>query len=130
MRAAGERGEAFFERFCLRLPILLAPLAGIRAPALSVAVANAGGLASWRVPVMQPDELTAWPGGVRANTNGAFQPTTWIPAPPPARDRGHGALWRDFLAGWGPPVPPEAGEATLPEFSAQCEAMLTAAPPV
>lgn len=37
---------------------------------------------------------------------------------------------RDFLAEWGPPVPPEAGDATPPDFSAQCEAMLAAGPPI
>jgi len=37
---------------------------------------------------------------------------------------------RAFLAGWGPPVPAEAGDATTPDFSAQCEAMLAASPPI
>src|SRR3954471_24016159 len=35
-----------------------------------------------------------------------------------------------FLAKWGPEVPPEAGEATPPDFAAQCEALLEAAPPI
>lgn len=30
----------------------------------------------------------------------------------------------------GPPVPPEAGDTVLPDFEAQCQAMLTAAPKV
>src|SRR4029079_9964538 len=37
---------------------------------------------------------------------------------------------RDFLAQWGPPVPPEAGDTAPPDFAAQCAAMLAAAPPI
>jgi nitronate monooxygenase len=37
---------------------------------------------------------------------------------------------RKFLANWGPSVPPEAGDATLPDFAAQFEALLNAAPPI
>ena len=35
---------------------------------------------------------------------------------------------REFLATWGPAVPPEAGEVKLPDFEAQCQAVLAAAP--
>jgi len=31
---------------------------------------------------------------------------------------------------WGPPVAPEAGEAALPDFEAQCQTMLTIAPKI
>ena len=31
---------------------------------------------------------------------------------------------------WGPPVPPEAGDAALPDFEAQCQTILTEAPKV
>jgi nitronate monooxygenase len=36
---------------------------------------------------------------------------------------------REFLADWGPPVPPDAGNSAPPDFSAQCEAILAAEPP-
>src|ERR1700683_5232356 len=39
-----DRAEAFCDRFGLQVPILLAPMAGACPPALSIAVANAGGL--------------------------------------------------------------------------------------
>ena len=42
-----DRTKAFCARFNLRLPILLAPMAGVPAPALSVAIADAGGLGSF-----------------------------------------------------------------------------------
>ena len=35
---------------------------------------------------------------------------------------------REFLATWGPPVPPEAGDVKLPDFEAQCQALLAVAP--
>ena len=124
------RAEQFCRRFGLRVPILLAPMAGVPAPSLSVAVANAGGLGSCGVLLMKPDEIAAWANGVRAKSNGAFQLNLWIPDPPPKRDRIHEAQVRKFLAGWGPDVAETAGDATPPDFNAQCDAMLAAAPPI
>jgi nitronate monooxygenase len=50
MSATLHRAEAFCSRFGLRVPILLAPMASTCPPALSVAVANAGGLGGCGVP--------------------------------------------------------------------------------
>ena len=36
---------------------------------------------------------------------------------------------REFLSSWGPAVSAEAGDTTLPDFAAQCEALLAVAPP-
>jgi nitronate monooxygenase len=130
MSATTKRADAFCARFGLRVPILLAPMAGVSAPSVSIAVANAGGLGSCGVLLMQPDEIIAWANEVRSKSNGAFQLNNWISDPPPHRNRAHEARVRDFLADWGPPVPPEAGDATPPDFSAQCEAMLAASPPI
>jgi nitronate monooxygenase len=130
MSATTQRADAFCARFGLRVPILLAPMAGASAPSLSIAVANAGGLGSCGVLLMQPEEIIAWVNEVRSKSNGAFQLNNWIPDPPPLRDRAHEARVCDFLANWGPPVPPEAGDATPPDFSAQSEAMLAASPPI
>lgn len=123
------RAEAFCAEFGLQLPILLAPMAGVPAPALSAAVANAGGLGSCGVLLMKPEEIVAWAGQVRASSNGAFQLNLWIPDPPPRRDAENEARVRGFLGDWGPEVPAGAGDATPPDFAAQCEAMLEAAPP-
>ena len=125
-----ERAEAFCGRFGLRVPILLAPMAGASAPSLSIAVAKAGGLGACGVLMMQPDEVIAWSNEVRSNSNGAFQLNTWIPDPPPVRDFEHEARVRAFLGQWGPAVPEAAGDATPPDFSAQCEAMLQTVPAV
>jgi nitronate monooxygenase len=124
------RAESFCGRFGLRVPILLAPMAGASAPSLSIAVANAGGLGSCGVLLMQPEEILAWVREVRAGSNGAFQLNIWIPDPPPQRDPDHEARVRAFLGRWGPSVPPEAGDTTPPDFGAQCKAMLAARPPI
>src|ERR1700694_4498721 len=110
MSATMKRADAFCARFGLRVPILLAPMAGASAPSLSIAVANAGGLGSCGVLLMQPEEILAWAREVRAKSDGVFQLNNWIPDPPPERNPAHEARVREFLAGWGPSVPAEAGE--------------------
>jgi hypothetical protein len=124
------RAETFCQRFGLRLPILLAPMAGASSPSLSIAVANAGGLGSCGALLMQPQQIVAWANEVRASSNGAFQLNLWIPDPPPLRDAAHEARVRKFLADWRPPVAPEAGNETPPDFAAQCDALLAVGPPI
>jgi nitronate monooxygenase len=125
-----ERTTAFCGRFGLRVPILLAPLAGASAPALSIAVANAGGLGACGALLMTPPEIVAWATEVRAESNGRFQINLWIPDPVPVRNADHEAQWRDFLSRWGPAVAPNAGDASPPDFSAQCAALLEARAPI
>jgi nitronate monooxygenase len=128
--AATARAEAFCRRFGLRVPILLAPMAGACPPSLSIAVANAGGLGACGALLMSPQAIAAWAEEVRSNSNGAFQLNLWMPDPPPLRDRAQEARLREFLAGWGPEVPPEAADGAPPDFASQCEALLAAAPPI
>lgn len=122
--AARERVEHFCERFGLTVPILLAPMAGVPAPSLSIAVAQAGGLGACGVLLMMPAEITQWAGEVRRHGTGIYQLNNWIPDPSPVRDAGREAAVRAFLGKWGPEVPAEAGDATPPAFEAQFEAML------
>jgi nitronate monooxygenase len=124
------RAEAFAKSHHLRVPILLGPMAGACPPSLSIAVANAGGLGSCGALLMQPVAIKAWAADVRAGSNGGFQLNLWIPDPPPRRDPAAEDAVRTFLGGWGPEVAREAGDATPPDFAAQCEAMLEAAPPI
>jgi nitronate monooxygenase len=125
-----DRAEAFCKRFGLKLPILLAPMAGACPPSLSIAMMNAGSLGACGALLMQPKEIIAWADEVRAKGNGPFQLNLWIPDPPPRRDREHEDRLRAFLQRFGPEVPPNAGDATPPDFTAQCEALLAARPPI
>jgi nitronate monooxygenase len=124
------RTAAFCERFGLKVPILLAPMAGACPPSLSIAVAQAGGMGAAGLLLHTPEGIAAWMDEFRAGSDSPAQLNLWIPDPPPRRDPAHETRVRDFLAQWGPPVPPEAGDATPPDFAAQCEALLAAAPPV
>jgi len=124
------RAEAFSERFGLRVPILLGPMAGSSPPALAKAVANAGGLGACGALLMQPKAILDWAAEVRDGSTGVFQINLWVPDPAPVRDAAHEEEVRRFLAQWGPEVPSEAGDATPPNFTTQCEALLDAAPPI
>jgi nitronate monooxygenase len=124
------RAEAFCTAFGLGIPVLLAPMAGACPASLSIAVANAGGLGACGGLLMQPTTIKAWAAEVRAGTNGGFQLNLWIPDPPPARDEAAEATVRAFLGTWGPEVGPESGNATAPDFAAQCEAILEIGPAV
>src|SRR5450432_777178 len=115
-----DRTAEFCKRFGLRFPILLAPMAGASAPALSIAVANAGGLGACGALLMSPAEIVQWADVVRTATSGPFQINLWIPDPAPVRDRVQEERVRKFLADWGPSVAADAGDATPPDFTAQC----------
>ena len=124
------RADAFCARYRLRVPILLAPMAGACPPELSIAVARAGGMGAMGAVLSPPDEIAAWVESVRSQTDAPFQLNGWIPDPPPRRDADAEARVRDFLAAWGPAVPASAGDATPPDFDAQCETFLRLRPPV
>lgn len=125
-----DRADGFCRRFGLRVPILLAPMAGASAPALSVAVMRAGGAGACGALLMAPDELLEWTRAVRAAASGPFQINLWIPDPAPARDAVREDAVRSFLGHWGPAVPANAGDAVPPDFASQCGALLAAAPPI
>lgn len=130
-RTAGrERAEAFCAEMGLRAPILLAPMAGSCPPALSVAVAEAGGMGACGALLMKPASITRWAEQVRSGTAGPFQLNLWIPDPPAQRSEPAEAAVRAFLARWGPDVPPEAPDAPLPDFDEQCDALVGARPAV
>ena len=124
------RADAFCAAYGLQEPILLGPMAGACPAALSIAVANAGGLGSCGTLLMQPAAIKAWAAEMRAGSNGGFNLNLWIPDPAPPRDGKAEEAVRAFLNGWGPEVAAEAGDAAPPDFAAQCEAMLEVGPPI
>lgn len=124
------RAEAFCGRVGLRIPVLLAPMAGACPPSLSIAVAAAGGLGACGAVAMQPAAIRAWAGEFSTGCrDGSFQFNLWIPeAAAPVRDAAVESAMRAFLGQWGPAVPAGAGDFSRPDFAAQCEALLEARP--
>jgi nitronate monooxygenase len=118
----------FCRKYGLQLPILEAPMAGASPASLAIAVANAGGMGALGALMLKPEGIKDWATEVRAQSNGAFQLNVWIPDPAPVRNAEAEARVRDFLAEWGPPVPAEAGNATLPDFAQQLDAFLAIGP--
>src|SRR5690242_2008515 len=123
-----ERAMRFCEAYRMRWPILLAPMAGACPASLSIAVANAGGMGAMGGLVTRPAGIRSWVDEFRSQSKGPFQLNVWIPDPPPVRDAEAEARMREFLARWGPPVSPDAGDAAPLDFEAQCEAFLELAP--
>jgi nitronate monooxygenase len=123
-----DRVHSFTQRYGLAMPILQAPMAGACPVALAAAVANAGGMGGMGALLTKPDGIEAWARDFRGQSNGGFQLNLWIPDPPPQRDAAAEAKTRDFLGQWGPTVEPNAGDATPPDFAAQCEALIAAGP--
>jgi nitronate monooxygenase len=124
------RVESYTAKLGIRVPILLAPMAGACTPSLSIAVANAGGMGACGALLMTADSIAAWVDEFRQQSKGEFQINLWIPGPPPVRDPETEKRQREFLASWGPSVTPEMGETSLPDFEAQCRAMIAARPRV
>ena len=127
---ARERAGQFCRRFGLRVPILQAPMAGACPASLASAVANAGGMGGFGALITPPDGIADWVRQFRDQSNGGFQINLWIPDPPPVRDTERERAVCEFLGKWGPPVPVQAGDAGPLDFTAQCEALLAAAPRV
>lgn len=122
------RAQAFAARFGLTVPVLQAPMAGVPSQALAAAVGRAGGMPALGALLMAPTAIGEWVDGYRQACAAPLQINLWVPDPPPRRDAAHEARLRAFLAGFGPDVPPEAGDARPPDFDAQCEALLAARP--
>jgi len=130
MSALWNRCEDFCRRFGLRVPLLLAPMAGACPPSLSIAVGQAGGMGACGALLLEPQEMRDWAQSVRAGTEAPFQINLWVPEPPPVRNTGHEARVRQFLAQWGPAVTATAGDAVPPDFTAQSEALVALRPAV
>jgi nitronate monooxygenase len=123
-----QRAASFCDRYGLKTPILLAPMAGACPPGLSIAVANAGGMGALGALLTPPSGIGDWAREFRAGSQGPLQVNLWIPDPQPRRDVEAEDRLRTFLAEWGPAVPLAAGDRALPDFDAQCEALLEARP--
>jgi len=124
------RADSFSAKYGLKLPILLAPMAGACPASLSIAVANAGSMGALGALISEPDGIRTWVREFRSKSSGPLQLNTWIPDPAPSRDAAAEARMRAFLAAWGPAVPPGAGDVVPQNFRAQCDAFLELRPTV
>ncbi len=77
-----------------------------------------------------PEGIAKWVREFRSSADGPFQLNLWIPEPRPARDLEADRRVRDFLSQWGPPPTDDVADVELPDFGAQCRAMLEAGPTV
>ncbi len=123
-----DRTQQFCATLSLRIPILLAPMAGACPVSLSSAVANKGGLGACGVLLMQPDDIIKWAAEFRSQSNGAIQMNNWIPDPSPMRDEDQERKIQNFIAGWHTESESARPVPELPDFDAQYEAMLAAQP--
>lgn len=130
MHAALDHARAFCDRFHLKVPILMAPMGGASPVELAIAVANAGGMGGCGALSLAPQQIADWAAAFRAGSSGPFQINTWVPDPAPRRDAEHEAAVSDFVARFGPRPDASAADRKLPDFDAQCNAMLAARPPV
>jgi nitronate monooxygenase len=122
-----DRARAFADRFGLRIPVLMAPMAGSSPPALAAAVAEAGGMGGCGALPFDAAGIADWMARFRQMSGGAVQLNLWVPDDPPARDAAAEAAQAAFLAGFGPaPGIPEG--PLLADFDAQFAAILAARP--
>jgi len=126
-----ERFDAFCARYGLRLPILLAPMAGACPVELSIEVGKAGGIGALGALMSAPGEIGDWMSGYRAATDAPVQINLWIPEPsPPHRHADRERRMRVFLSAWGPAVDAAAGEAKPYDFESQFDALIETRPQI
>jgi nitronate monooxygenase len=122
--------EQFCSTYGLQVPILMAPMSGASPPLLASAVANAGGLGACGALLLSPEDIQEWAGAFRSESNGGFQMNLWIPGPAPVRDLAAEAAMRTFIGSWTPDLPESSDGPLIPDFAAQCAAMLAVRPKV
>lgn len=122
----------------LSLPVVQGPFGGgLSSVALAVAVSEAGGLGSYGAHVLEPAEITDLVARLRAGTDRPFAVNLWVPLdgetafrPSEEELAAHAARLRPYYDELGTSAPTAAEVAALPDFEAQVEALLAAAPPV
>ncbi len=121
------RSRAFCRRFGLRIPVLMAPMAGASPPALAAAVAEAGGMGACGALPLPPAGITDWMARFRQMSGRAVQINLWVPDAEPDRDTSAEAAQAAFLSRFGP-APALPSGPMQPDFDAQFAAILAARP--
>ena len=81
----------------VELPIVQAPMAGVQASALAIAVSNAGGLGSLPCALLPPDAMRRELQTIRAQTNRPFNVNFFCHTQPAADPVGD-TMWRATLS--------------------------------
>lgn len=114
------------------VPVVQGPFGGnLSTVALAAAVSNGGGLGSFGAHLLPPERITALVDALRAATDRPFAVNLWVPqdGEDVRPDEGDLARVRPFLRELGLPDPDLSGPL-LPDFTAQLDALIDAAPPV
>jgi nitronate monooxygenase len=118
-------------------PIVQGPFGGgLSSVRLAAAVADAGGLGSYGANILAPDQITTLVAELKAATGRVFAVNLWVPHPSEANlpvsaaDLApHIDRLRPYLDELGLPAPDPAQLLVVPDFDAQVDALLAAAPP-
>ena len=89
--------QAFCEALSIKLPIIQAPMAGLQASAMAIAVCNAGGLGSLPTATLSLEALDKELKALKLGTSGAFNVNFFVHEMPLA-DAAREAAWRHALA--------------------------------
>ncbi|CAM5376558.1 NAD(P)H-dependent flavin oxidoreductase [Streptomyces tanashiensis] len=119
------------------LPVVQGPFGGgLSSVELAAAVSEGGGLGSYGAHIHTPEEITALVARLRAATGRPFAVNLWVPQEgertglPEAALAEHIERLRPYYEELGV-RPPSAGEIRAwPDFDAQLDALIAAAPPV
>jgi len=118
----------------IELPLIQAPMAGVQAGAMAIAVSNAGGLGSLPAAMLTTDALRAELALIRAQTTRPFNVNLFCHAPPqPSAERE--ARWRAALAPYHAeygidPASIAAGPGRAPFSHEVADVLAEFAPPV
>ncbi|MER5205222.1 nitronate monooxygenase [Streptomyces sp. NPDC002825] len=121
------------------LPVVQGPFGGgLSSVELAAAVSEGGGLGSYGAHVHTPEEITALVAGLRAATGRPFAVNLWVPQEGEAEARrapesvlaGHVERLRPYYEELGVRAPSAEDVRSWPDFDAQLDALIAAAPPV
>lgn len=122
----------------IELPIIQGPFGGgLSSVELAVAVSEGGGLGSYGAHILLPEEIGDLVARLKAGTDRPFAVNLWVPLdgeselqPSETDLASHVARLRPYYEELGVPAPTAADVAAWPDFDAQVDALLAAAPPV
>ncbi|MFD3721873.1 NAD(P)H-dependent flavin oxidoreductase [Streptomyces sp. NPDC058674] len=122
----------------IELPFIQGPFGGgLSSVELAVAVSEGGGLGSYGAHILLPEEIGDLVARLKTGTDRPFAVNLWVPLdgeselqPSDMDLASHVARLRPYYEELGVPAPTAADVAAWPDFHAQVDALLAAAPPV